>query len=86
MTFDHDPFRGPSRKPPPQLRDPSGFLPASTEVAWLTGDVGGVGVSSSQQVEEGQVSEEPRGAKVTRNPNRRSTVGQVEPASRAQRS
>lgn len=80
-----DPFHRASRKPPAALRDPSGFLPASTELAWLAGDVGGAGVQSVPQVEDGQVDEEPSQAKSTRNPNRRRSVGQVEPASRDHR-
>lgn len=34
-----DPFAGPGPRPPEGLRDASGFLPASAEVAWLRRDL-----------------------------------------------
>lgn len=60
------PGRG-SRRPPAALRDPSGFLPATTELAWQSGNVGGPGIRSEQADEQRQVTEDPRGDKATMN-------------------
>lgn len=48
------PFASAGRRPPAGLRDSSGFLPASTELAWLAGNVGGPGVLSEQNETQSQ--------------------------------
>ncbi len=48
------PFASPAPRPPAELRDADGLLPASVEVIWLNArDVGGAGVASHQLDESG---------------------------------
>lgn len=49
--MNRDPFASPSIRPPKSLRDPSGFMPASAELAWRAGECPTPAVKSPQQVE-----------------------------------
>lgn len=51
MIDAREPFRGRSLRPPQSLRDPSGFMPASAELAWRSGECLTAAVQSPQQVE-----------------------------------
>ncbi|PCE15900.1 hypothetical protein AUC47_10260 [Microbacterium sp. SZ1] len=55
------PFVGAARRPPRTLRDSSGFLPASAEVAWLTQITGSADTADgeviiAELIDDGEVS------------------------------